>query len=754
MLTIGIDLGTSNCCISYINDKGEIVIIKQDDNITIPSLVCINKNGYLIGNEVNKSHIFNNKNIFHSFKRLIGHNLNDVYSCNLKEILFCKLKEDDKNNILMVDENDKEYTLQEVIFILLSKIKEIIVKHLGHNNWNCIVTIPAYFNEHQRSITMQAIEMSGLNIKKLMNEPTAASFSYLFKQDILNMPSFERKILVIDYGAGTLDLSVIEIIKEEYEDKKDNSLFCEVLGIYGDNNFGGIDITKVIYKTLFNKDSINFSDLDSNTKYNICESIKIELSNQFDVKYYSDELDKFFYYDYSLFLDQLEYFNNMIVNSIEKVLEISKLKKEKIDEVLLVGGSFKMQYFRDCVSNFFSRPIFKLIDEDTSVSIGSSVYGYFFNMSKDVTLIEKLPLSIGVETSGGTVAKILERGITIPTNKTRYFQKSNKEDSDIELNIYQGESIFKKDCFLLANLVIKDVPDTVININIGIDNNGIINVSVNDRKNTFKNNIQIDIKDNKLSDNKIKEILDNYEVNKTEEKLYKNIVNNYYKLSTILSKLSYQINYNKILKDKKEITDIVKKDLELIINKMLNKFIRMKYNLNINLIKSIIIINSLKIVEKEYIELDTFETEEYLKLLKYLVKYLTSRYEVYIINDNFDDLQDFENQTRLCSINNDDDQDNSKYFDFSRITLENIVEKSTSIFNRQNKENDYEAEYFELVNQLTESIDYLGLNTEGINILLEKLKNNVSNFSQEDFKKEIENINELSVNLYNNYCIK
>jgi molecular chaperone DnaK (HSP70) len=185
----------------------------------------------------------------------------------------------------------------------------------------------------------------------LLNEPTAASFAYLYNNKVLYEDKFDKKILVIDFGAGTLDLTILDICK-------DDELVCEVLGIYGDNNFGGIDITQLIYNTLFND---SFISIDINTKLKIAEDIKIQLSSQLDVKYFSNELTHTFYYNYNTFCSQLNnLFEQKILYTIEQVLLIAKLDKYNIDEIILVGGSFKIPYFRSLVSNYFNKEINKV----------------------------------------------------------------------------------------------------------------------------------------------------------------------------------------------------------------------------------------------------------------------------------------------------------------------------------------------------------------------------------------------------------
>jgi len=639
---IGIDLGTSNCCISYIDENGKIEILYDHEyplNPTIPSIISIESDGILVGNEIDKSHISLNKNIFHSFKRLIGHKLDDLETSNLKQILNYDIIELN-GKILCVDSNSKQYHLEEIIYLLLSKIKTIIINKFGGYGWSCIVTIPAYFNEIQRQITLTAIQLAELPLIKLLNEPTAASFAYLYYNKILYQETFNKKILVIDFGAGTLDLTIVEMEKGE-------DLICEVLGIYGDNNFGGIDVTKLVYNTIFT--DIDLYSIDINTKLRIADDIKIELSNQLDVKYYSNELAKTFKYKYKKFCLQLEKeFAEKMIFTINQVLDSAKLEKNAIDEIVLVGGSFKIPYFRTLVSNYFNKQIDKvslkinnqtfLLYEDIAVSLGASAYGYFNSRSDNIVLIEKLPLSIGIETANGQIIKIIERNTPIPITKTKTFTTEDSIEKSVDITVFQGESIFKDGCVFIGKFTLINLPPNkpIIFVSIRVDSNGIISVSARDKRGFTESRIQIETSSSKLSEQTITDLLAKYEQTKKSEVQYKNLISNYYQLITLIDKISYQINFILDLKLEPEVIQRIRLDLEKVLDAMSNPYIISRYRINTNLLKKCAIINDISsgLIKCEPIfEMSLEEISNYIDMLIKLREYLSDRYDIFIIQE-------------------------------------------------------------------------------------------------------------------------
>ncbi len=793
-IIIGIDLGTSNCCVSFIGEDGKIQILTDPSfpsNPTIPSIVSIESEGVLVGNEINKSHINSNKNIFHNFKRLIGHKLGDLETTNLKQILnYTIIESNDK--ILCQDLNGKTYHLEEIIYLLLNKIKSIIVTKFGDYGWSCIVTIPAYFNELQRQITLSAIQLANLPLIKLLNEPTAASFAYLYHNKILYEETFNKKILVIDFGAGTLDLTIIDITKA-----KDDDLVCEVLGIYGDNNFGGIDITRLVYSTLFDSD-ISLNSIDINTKLTIADDIKIQLSNELDVKYYSNELDKTFIYKYKKFFSQLKKtFSEKMIWTIEQVLGAAKLDKESIDEIILVGGSFKIPYFRTLVSEWFNKQIDKislkidnqtfLLYEDIAVSLGAAAYGYYNSRDDGIVLIEKLPLSIGIEDGEGMVVKILERNTPIPITKTKTFTTEDPEQKSVDICIYQGESSFKSNCSFIGKFSLVNLPPNkpVIFVSVRVDSNGIISITARDKRGWAESSICIEASDSKLTEEQINELIEKYQSNKSNETQYKNLVANYYQLINFIDKISYQINFNLELKLEDSVIAIIRSDLEKVLNALSNPYVVSRYRINTNLLIKCAIINEIEYkphVYDESFKMDSVEIDQYIEMLIKLKEFLIDKYDIFIIQDSSQVLA--QNQTKKLETLDDTDAskpltDDAEIVNYKEVFDDINLKKKTecsSIANLKNLLNSIDptthsnptvesdeldsslnqvptytkSDLDELVEYLRSNIKDFELTAYGENYLLKQI-NSIGNNNNLDENSKITQINELCLYVKENY---
>jgi molecular chaperone DnaK (HSP70) len=745
---IGIDLGTSNCCISYIDENGKIEILYDHEyplNPTIPSIISIESDGILVGNEIDKSHISLNKNIFHSFKRLIGHKLDDLETSNLKQILNYDIIELN-GKILCVDSNSKQYHLEEIIYLLLSKIKTIIINKFGGYGWSCIVTIPAYFNEIQRQITLTAIQLAELPLIKLLNEPTAASFAYLYYNKILYQETFNKKILVIDFGAGTLDLTIVEMEKGE-------DLICEVLGIYGDNNFGGIDVTKLVYNTIFT--DIDLYSIDINTKLRIADDIKIELSNQFDVKYYSNELAKTFKYKYKKFCLQLEKeFAEKMIFTINQVLDSAKLEKNAIDEIVLVGGSFKIPYFRTLVSNYFNKQIDKvslkinsqtfLLYEDIAVSLGASAYGYFNSRSDNIVLIEKLPLSIGIETANGQIIKIIERNTPIPITKTKTFTTEDSIEKSVDITVFQGESIFKDGCVFIGKFTLINLPPNkpIIFVSIRVDSNGIISVSARDKRGFTESGIQIETSSSKLSEQTITDLLAKYEQTKKSEVQYKNLISNYYQLITLIDKISYQINFILDLKLEPEVIQRIRLDLEKVLDAMSNPYIISRYRINTNLLKKCAIINDISsgLIKCEPIfEMSLEEISNYIDMLIKLREYLSDRYDIFIIQE-----------TNVVLAQEQIDEDTATNYVEIFDSPNTKKTSCSSIKDLDNLKPIYLSE-----NKIPEQIEIQIYTKTDYDNLVDYLRLNIKDFELTEFGEKylLEKINQISLNIDNTNTI-
>jgi molecular chaperone DnaK (HSP70) len=657
-MIVGIDLGTCNCCISYIKDN-QLHIIKDNNKYFIPSKVYIHDDNILIGNEINDLHSYNNINIFHNFKRLVGHTLHDIYTTNLVKILNYKIIED--NNKIKLCTNTQEYYIEEIFVLLLKYIKNLIINNIGVD-WKCIVTIPANFNQNQRQIIWNSILIADLPCIKLLNEPTSAFLSYYFDiNDSFIEPKIindVKKALIIDFGAGTLDLTIVEMSYQE-------EFICEVLGIYGDNNFGGIDITNAIYQYIFNE-----NELPLDRKLKIAEEIKILLSEQNDV-IYNNEID--------INITQKEYINILkklehnIILAIDNILMITGLEKYELDNVILVGGSCKIPYFINLIKEYFANTKIKIenrklkIDKqiflcykDIAVSIGAALYGYHNKISKNLILIERLPLSIGVETINNEIIKIIDRNTIIPITKSKYFTTENENEKSININIYQGESIFKENCILIGSLILSNIPKgskPVIIVTIQVDNNNIIEILAHDKKHFTESKLIIEKSNTLINDELINVLINKYKDNYIHEKNYKCVLDHYYNIITFLDKISYQLNFNITLHLDEEIRLAIIEDFKRIIYFINNTHIICKYNLNTNIIKKIIVLNNISYLENN----DVIDIDFFIDKLKNLFHLLKEKYDIlFLINDsiesnNNNEYYDFSNnedseKTNLCDL--------------------------------------------------------------------------------------------------------
>ena len=447
MKYIGLDFGTSNCCIAILDKNKKIDFIKYNNSFIIPTVINIFNKSLRFGN-------FNDGINICNLKRLIGHKYNTISNFNLFPFEITN----DNNNIKIYD-----FTLDELLIFILTFLKNVISEYI-QDEWTSIISVPAYFNECQRSYLWDILKKVDINCTKILNEPTCACISYLTDKSI------SRKILVFDLGGGTLDLTLMNIEEE----------FYEVENIYGNNNLGGIDITNEI--------SIKY-----NIDYNKAEQLKL---NNNDITI-SDNL------------------KNKIIFTLDKIIT----NKDDIDFILLVGGSSKMKIIKTIVKDYLNKiieipPI--IIDntpldfEDISVAYGAALYNYNINCktSKDIILLDRLPISIGVDTNG-IFTPIVSRNSVIPLTITKSFTTDKDYETSININILQGEEYFSKDNLLIGSFELVDITPLlkgvpVIYITIHININGIIEVSAKERRGDNNTTIKINALD--ISNNSISKI--------------------------------------------------------------------------------------------------------------------------------------------------------------------------------------------------------------------------------------------------------
>jgi molecular chaperone DnaK len=604
-MIIGIDLGTNNVCISYFFNNELRLIKDNQDNQFIKSLIAINNDIIISGNDVLS---INDKEwvVIRNLKRLIG------------------MSED------KIVVHDKEYSIVELTSFLLSKIKKIIESHLVSNNFSLdykiVLTVPAYFNERQRQSTKDAFNLCGMKLLRIINEPTSACITYYHYHK-----NFDKNVLVVDIGAGTTDISILTASKDE-----DNMDIYEVIATSGDNLLGGEDINNLLFEYL------KLDKTEENIK--LVEKIKHDLSNQDSLNEQSLSND-----EYEKLLEPLK---DRLLSPIENVIKIAKLQKDDIDNVILIGGTSKVPYFKKLIEKYFDQGFDYIIDPMTAVSYGAALYGYKLTANQ-LILMDIVPLSLGLETIGGQFVPIIERGSTIPVSKTKQFTTDEDNQTEVGIKIYQGESQFIHENFMIGEFILKDIPKQprnvpVINVNISVDLNGLINITATDRKNFSSSNLVIENK-NKLSDEEINQIMENKKTNDTLYNDYVILIDNFYLFRNYYEKINYNTNINCVNKmtdeEKLEITNEINAVNKYMCS-IMNKF---EYKLKLNISKYC----------EEFDEIKEDDIKRLVELIKNKNDEIKTKYETLILsynnnetllNNNIDKIADIEGEFKTPTI--------------------------------------------------------------------------------------------------------
>ncbi len=529
---IGIDLGTSNCCVS-ISNKGRIeVIVDEYGNRTIPSIVSFYKSIRLVG----KNALPLLKNQFNNVKRIIGKKYSEL---NLSEFDFKIINKDDLPILCLENDDDtkdikKEYYPEEIIAILLQKLKEYASIYLKKNITKAVITVPAYFRDSQRSATKDAATIAGLEVISIINEPTAAAISY----GCHTKSEKKRNILVYDLGGGTLDVSILCV---------DNGVF-HVLAVSGDNNLGGIDFDNKIFEYILNyckKNKIDIQEKNISLIKKKCEEAKKKLSIHDTV--YININDINIMIDREIFEKQCYELFSRCKEPILDSLKKSDVNIKEITDVILVGGSTRIPRIRSMISEIFGENIIKdNVDPDEVVSHGASIHGYCLanpksSFTENIVLLDVVPLSLGVETLNGIMNVIIESGSIIPLKKTSLFSTSEDNQTSVTIKIYEGDRIMTQDNFLvgifeLQNL--KPLPKgvNVIKITFEIDYNGILLVSIHDKQSFQINNITISsLRSSKgrMSEEQIQKLIQEAKDNKENDIQKAKKIGNAYKLRSM-----------------------------------------------------------------------------------------------------------------------------------------------------------------------------------------------------------------------------
>ncbi len=493
---IGIDLGTTNSAMAVMQSGKADVIANSEGDRTTPSVVAENKKGErLAGKIARRQQVTNPKNTIYEVKRLIGRNFNDKeVQRDLKLMGYEIVK---SGNATKVKMGDKEYSPEEVSAMILSKLKADAEAFLGEPVTEAVITVPAYFDDSQRHATKDAGKIAGLEVKRIINEPTAAALAY----GLDKAEKKDEKIVVYDLGGGTFDVSILELGDGVFEVKATN----------GDTHLGGADFDRVLVNHFvdeFKKEQgIDLTD-DKAAMQRLrdeAEKAKIELSTAQEVDinlpFLTADAEGPKHFEYKLSRAKLESLVAELVDKTaepcEKALKDAGLTASEIDAVVLVGGMTRMPAVQEKVKQIFGKDPMKGVNPDEVVAIGAAIQGGVLQGDvKDVLLLDVTPLSLGIETMGGVMTKLIDRNTTIPTSKSEVFSTAADNQPQVEVHVLQGERGMAGDNKSLGRFVLDGIPPAPrgvpqIEVTFNIDANGILNVTAKDKGTGKEQNITI-----------------------------------------------------------------------------------------------------------------------------------------------------------------------------------------------------------------------------------------------------------------------
>jgi molecular chaperone DnaK len=527
---IGIDLGTTNSCVAVLESGKPKIIENSEGDRTTPSVVAYTDNETIVGQSAKRQAVTNPENTLYAIKRLIGRKFEGEIKKEAESTPFKIIKAN--NGDAWVEVKNEKLAPQQISAQVLTKMKKSAEDYLGHEIKEAVITVPAYFNDSQRQATKDAGKIAGLEVKRIINEPTAAALAFG-----MDKKTGDQKVAVYDLGGGTFDISIIELAEIDGEKQ------FEVLSTNGDTSLGGEDFDNVLIDHLveeFKKEQNFDLTQDSSAIQRLkeaAEKAKIELSSnqqtEINLPYITADSSGPKHLLLKLTRAKLESLvGDLVANTLKPVdiaLKDAKLSASEISDVILVGGQTRMPLVQEKVKEFFGKEPRKDINPDEAVAAGAAIQGAVLAGDvTDILLLDVTPLTLGIETMGGVMTPLIEKNTTIPTNKSQIFSTAEDNQTAVTVNVVQGERKQAKDNKQLGLFNLDGIPAAPrgmpqIEVSFDIDANGILNVSAKDKATSKEQSITIQASSG-LTDEEIEKMVQDAEANVEEDKKFEELV--------------------------------------------------------------------------------------------------------------------------------------------------------------------------------------------------------------------------------------